>query len=74
MTSTSPPAAAAPLPQVLWPLLFGNFVIGTGVMVVPGTLNDFVDLVVPELQRRGLYRTDYEGAMLRQNLGVPFPN
>lgn len=31
---------AAPLPQVLWPLLFGNFVIGTGVMVVPGTLND----------------------------------
>ncbi len=28
------------LPGVLWPLLFGNFVIGTGVMVVPGTLND----------------------------------
>jgi len=32
--------ADAPLPRVLWPLLFGNFVIGTGVMVVPGTLND----------------------------------
>ena len=29
-----------PLPRVLWPLLFGNFVIGTGVMVVPGTLID----------------------------------
>ncbi len=28
------------LPGVLWPLLFGNFVIGTGVMVVPGTLNE----------------------------------
>jgi predicted MFS family arabinose efflux permease len=28
------------MPAVLWPLLFGNFVIGTGVMVVPGTLND----------------------------------
>ena len=28
------------LPPVLWPLLFGNFVIGTGVMVVPGTLNE----------------------------------
>lgn len=28
------------LPAVLWPLLFGNFVIGTGVMVVPGTLGD----------------------------------
>jgi predicted MFS family arabinose efflux permease len=30
----------ARLPAVLWPLLFGNLVIGTGVMVVPGTLND----------------------------------
>jgi predicted MFS family arabinose efflux permease len=28
------------MPAVLWPLLFGNFVIGTGVMAVPGTLND----------------------------------
>ena len=36
MTSSAP----APLPPVLWPLLFGNFVIGTGVMIVPGTLND----------------------------------
>ena len=33
------PARSA-LPAVLWPLLFGNFVIGTGVMVVPGTLNE----------------------------------
>jgi predicted MFS family arabinose efflux permease len=33
-------AARAALPAVLWPLLFGNFVIGTGVMVVPGTLNE----------------------------------
>jgi predicted MFS family arabinose efflux permease len=40
MTTVSPLAASAPLPKVLWPLLFGNFVIGTGVMVVPGTLND----------------------------------
>lgn len=28
------------MPAVLWPLLFGNFVIGTGVMIVPGTLNE----------------------------------
>ena len=35
-----PAFKATPLPRVLWPLLFGNFVIGTGVMVVPGTLND----------------------------------
>ena len=36
-------------------------------------LTDFVDLVVPELQRRGIYRTAYEGATLRQNLGLPIP-
>jgi len=40
--------ARAPLPRVLWPLLFGNFVIGAGVMVVPGTLNEIsADLDVP---------------------------
>lgn len=39
--STTLPAARAGLPAVLWPMLFGNFVIGTGVMVVPGTLNEF---------------------------------
>lgn len=33
-------APTAKPPGVLWALLFGNFVIGTGVMVVPGTLND----------------------------------
>jgi predicted MFS family arabinose efflux permease len=33
-------AAVAPLPRVLWALMFGNFVIGSGVMVVPGTLNE----------------------------------
>jgi len=38
-TAPASPVADA-LPKVLWPLLFGNFVIGTGVMVVPGTLND----------------------------------
>ncbi len=39
----------------------------------PGPLNDFVDLVVPELQRRGIFRTEYEGRTLRENLGVPVP-
>ena len=34
------PAPAEKMPAVLWPLLFGNFVIGSGVMVVPGALND----------------------------------
>jgi FMN-dependent oxidoreductase (nitrilotriacetate monooxygenase family) len=40
---------------------------------LPGGLDDFVDRVVPELQRRGLFRRDYEGATLRENLGLPRP-
>lgn len=40
---------------------------------MPGGLDDFVELVVPELQRRGLFRTRYEGHMLRDNLGLPRP-
>ncbi|MWC28341.1 LLM class flavin-dependent oxidoreductase [Paenibacillus sp. MMS18-CY102] len=40
---------------------------------LPGGLDDFVDLVVPELQRRGLFRTEYEGATLRENLGLRRP-
>jgi alkanesulfonate monooxygenase SsuD/methylene tetrahydromethanopterin reductase-like flavin-dependent oxidoreductase (luciferase family) len=34
----------------------------------PGAFDDFVDLVVPELQRRGLYRREYAGATLRDHL------
>ncbi|MDQ8023385.1 MAG: LLM class flavin-dependent oxidoreductase [Moraxellaceae bacterium] len=41
--------------------------------VLPESLNDFVDLVVPELQRRGLFRTAYEGKTLRENLGLARP-
>jgi FMN-dependent oxidoreductase (nitrilotriacetate monooxygenase family) len=37
---------------------------------LPGGGEDFVDLVVPELQRRGLFRTEYEGRTLRENLGL----
>jgi len=40
---------------------------------LPGSLDDFVDMVIPELQRRGLFRTDYEGSTLRDNLGLPRP-
>jgi FMN-dependent oxidoreductase (nitrilotriacetate monooxygenase family) len=39
----------------------------------PGTFEDFVRFVVPELQRRGLFRKDYTGATLRENLGLPRP-
>ena len=41
--------------------------------VLPQSLNEFVDLVVPELQRRGLFRTAYEGTTLRDNLGLARP-
>jgi FMN-dependent oxidoreductase (nitrilotriacetate monooxygenase family) len=41
--------------------------------VQPGSLEDFVELVVPELQRRGLFRTAYEGRTLRENLGLARP-
>ena len=40
---------------------------------LPGAFNDFVELVVPELQRRGLFRTEYEGKTLRENLGLRRP-
>lgn len=40
---------------------------------VPAAFEQFAEHVVPELQRRGLFRTEYEGATLRENLGVPRP-
>jgi alkanesulfonate monooxygenase SsuD/methylene tetrahydromethanopterin reductase-like flavin-dependent oxidoreductase (luciferase family) len=40
---------------------------------VPGTYEDFVRLVVPELQRRDLFHREYEGETLRENLGLRKP-
>lgn len=40
---------------------------------LPGGLDAFVDRVVPELQRRGIFRQEYEGRTLRENLGLPRP-
>jgi hypothetical protein len=40
---------------------------------VPRGLDDFVDLVVPILQERGIFRTEYEHDTLRGNLGLPIP-
>lgn len=37
----------------------------------PDGIDDFVELVVPELQRRGLFHHDYAGTTLRDNLGLP---
>ena len=40
---------------------------------LPGGLDDFVNKVVPELQRRGIFRKEYQGKTLRENLGLPRP-
>jgi alkanesulfonate monooxygenase SsuD/methylene tetrahydromethanopterin reductase-like flavin-dependent oxidoreductase (luciferase family) len=55
--------------------LNGNACDGFNVMFpfLPAGLDDFVDKVVPELQRRGLFRREYEGVTLRENLGLPRP-
>ncbi|MCL7379323.1 NtaA/DmoA family FMN-dependent monooxygenase [Streptomyces sp. 35G-GA-8] len=41
--------------------------------LTPGGLDDFVDRVVPLLQERGVFRTEYEGTTLRSHLGLPAP-
>jgi hypothetical protein len=38
---------------------------------MPIAVEDFVALVIPELQRRGLFRREYEGRTLREHLGLP---
>ena len=40
---------------------------------LPEDLTNFVDTVIPILQARGLYRTEYEGTTLRANMGLPIP-
>jgi len=47
-----------------------GFMLGAA---VPNALEDFVDQVVPILQERGLFRTEYESDTLRGNLGLPIP-
>ncbi|QAY65355.1 LLM class flavin-dependent oxidoreductase [Paenibacillus protaetiae] len=41
--------------------------------LVPTGLETFIDKVIPELQNRGLFRTEYEGTTLRENLGLKRP-
>jgi hypothetical protein len=41
--------------------------------IKPGGLTDFIELVLPELRRRGLFRSEYEATTLRGNLGLPYP-
>src|SRR5690606_36468907 len=39
----------------------------------PDGLKDFVELVIPELQKRGIFRKEYEGSTLREHLGLKRP-
>ena len=48
-----------------------GFVLGGGIS--PKDLASIADLLVPELQRRGLFRTEYAGTTLRANMGLPVP-
>jgi FMN-dependent oxidoreductase (nitrilotriacetate monooxygenase family) len=48
-----------------------GFILGLGTPAM-GIAN-FIELVVPVLQKRGLFRTEYEGSTLREHLGLPFP-
>ena len=41
---------------------------------LPAGLDDFCEKVVPELQRRGIFRTEYQGTTLRDHLGLPRPD
>jgi FMN-dependent oxidoreductase (nitrilotriacetate monooxygenase family) len=42
-------------------------------LTMPRGLEDIVEMLIPELQRRKLFRTEYEGKTLRENLGLPIP-
>ena len=48
-----------------------GFIVGAPIL--PAGLEAFVTEVVPILQRRGVFRGDYRGATLRENLGLPRP-
>jgi hypothetical protein len=40
---------------------------------LPASIEDFIEHVVPVLQKRGLFRTEYEGSTLRDHLGLAKP-
>ena len=56
-----------------WLTSFGSDGFNIMFPFLPAGLDDFVDKVVPELQKRGIFRKEYEGKTLRENLGLPRP-
>ncbi len=67
MTATTA-AARTPFPPVLWALMVGNFVIGTGVMVVPGTLTDISQSLGVSIPKAGQLIT---AAAILMGVGAP---
>ncbi|MDP2442184.1 MAG: MFS transporter [Hydrogenophaga sp.] len=67
MTPPAPPPDN-PLPRSLWALMMGNFVIGTGVMLVPGTLNDISASLNVSIPQAGQLIT---AAAILMGLGAP---
>jgi alkanesulfonate monooxygenase len=56
-----------------WLTSFGSDGFNIMFPYLPQGLTDFVDKVIPELQRREIFRKEYEGRTLRDNLGLPRP-
>ena len=56
-----------------WLTSFGSDGFNIMFPYLPQGLTDFVDKVIPELQRREIFRREYEGKTLRENLGLPRP-
>ena len=68
MSAAATPSARTPLPPVLWALMVGNFVIGTGVMVVPGTLTDISQSLGVSIPKAGQLIT---AAAILMGVGAP---
>jgi alkanesulfonate monooxygenase SsuD/methylene tetrahydromethanopterin reductase-like flavin-dependent oxidoreductase (luciferase family) len=70
------PGSADDIADMLQEWMEGGAADGFGITFADDadSLNIFVDEVVPELQRRGLFQTDYRGGNLRENLGLPRPS
>lgn len=66
--SATTTAERTPLPPVLWALMVGNFVIGTGVMVVPGTLTDISHSLGVSIPKAGQLIT---AAAILMGVGAP---
>mgnify|MGYP003945589133 CR=1 FL=1 len=67
----TPEAVAAELDEFVRKDAADGFILQP--VITPSGLDEFVDRVVPLLQERGAFRTEYQGATLRSHLGLPDP-